>query len=175
MIERFNRLLRHLSVTAAYLAAVALSVSVLVTVADIILRRAINVPVTGVVDITQLAVMWAAFCSIPVAFHRDNHISVVMLTDRFPVRARVRVYAAGTMVAAVLLLAASLAAAAKGQQEYLQGDRSMILGIPLVWYWVPVVLGLALSAACAFGRTLQYLFSGTASMVLLAEGPGNDQ
>lgn len=174
MIARFNRLLRHTSVAAAYLAAVALSVSVLVTVTDIVLRRAINLPVTGVVDITQLAVMWAAFCSIPVAFHLDNHISVVMLTERIPARARVRVYALGTLVAAALLLAASLAAAAKGQQEYLQGDRSMILGIPLVWYWVPVVLGFALSAACAFGRSLQYWFAGTAALTLLAGGSGNE-
>lgn len=175
MIDAFNRLLRHMSIAAAYLAAVALSVSVLVTVTDIILRRAINVPVTGVVDITQLAVMWAAFCSIPVAFHLDNHISVVMLTDRIPPRARVQIFALGTLIASVLLLGASLTAATKGHQEYLQGDRSMILGIPLVWYWVPVVLGFALSAACSFGRALQYLFSATAPVALVAQGHTDDQ
>lgn len=172
MIDSFNRILRRLSIAAAYFAAVALSVSVIVTVADIILRRAINVPVTGVVDITQLAVMWAAFCSIPVAFHLDNHISVVMVTNRIPANARVLVYAAGTFVCALLLISASITAGVKGYQEYLQGDRSMILGIPLAWYWVPVVVGFALSSACAFGRALQYAFPASAAAAPVAEGAG---
>lgn len=172
MIDRFNRLLRRLSTFAAYLAAAALSVSVLVTVADIVLRRTVNMPVTGVVDITQLAVMWAAFCSIPVAFHLDNHISVVMLTDRLPAGVRARVYAVGTLFGSALLMSASLMAAAKGYQEYLQGDRSMILGIPLIWYWMPVVVGFALSAVCAFGRALQQIFSAATSMALVAKGSG---
>lgn len=34
----------------------------------------------------------------------------------------------------------------------------MILGIPLIWYWLPIVLGFAMSAACAFGRALEYVF-----------------
>lgn len=170
MIESLDRVLKSLSTAAAYLAAVALSVSVLVTVADIILRRAINLPVTGVVDITQLAVMWAAFCSIPVAFHMDNHISVVMLTNRIPVMARVRVYSVGTFICSLLLIGASFTAGVKGYQEYLQGDRSMILGIPLVWYWVPVVVGFALASACAFGRSLQYAFSTGAAAALSTQG-----
>lgn len=174
MIDSFNQLMRRLSIGSAYFAAVALSVSVLVTVADIILRRAINLPVTGVVDITQLAVMWAAFCSIPVAFHLDNHISVVMVTNRIPEKARVRVYAISTFVCSLLLLGASITAAVKGYQEYLQGDRSMILGIPLAWYWLPVVVGFALSSACAFGRTLQYTFSANALAAPVPEGIGHE-
>lgn len=159
-IDGLNRLLRRLAVAAAYFAAAALSVSVGVTVADILLRRTINQPITGVVDLTQLSVMWAAFCSIPVAFHLDNHISVVMVTDRMPLTVRRWVYAVGTLACAVMLMAAALTAATKGYAEYLQADRSMVLGIPLVWYWVPVVLGFALASACALGRSLQYAFAG---------------
>jgi len=156
MVAGLNRWLHRVSLGAAYLAAVALAVSVGVTVADIVLRRAIDTPIPGVVDLTQLCVMWAAFLSIPVAFHLDNHISVVLFTDRLgPVRRR-QVFCAGAFASAVFLAVACWASAAKALQEAGIGDRSMILGIPLLWYWVPVILGFGLSALCALGRGLEY-------------------
>lgn len=158
MINGFNALLKRLSFGSAKFAALALSVSVAVTATDIILRRTINMPVTGVVDITQLSVMWAAFLSIPVAFHLDNHISVVMLTNRFSPEGKRWVYAVAAVASSVLLIVACAMAAVQALHEYESSDRSMILGIPLVWYWLPVVLGFALSSACALGRALEYLF-----------------
>ncbi len=175
MIDRFNRLLRQLSFGAANFAALALSVSVTVTVADIILRRTINVPVTGVVDLTQLSVMWAAFLSIPVAFHLDNHISVVMLTNRIPAGSRRMVYAMGAYVCSALLVAASITAGVQAVHEYELSDRSMILGIPLVWYWLPVVLGFALSSACAMGRALEYTFLKRPIGARPVEGVGDEE
>ena len=130
MVAGLNRWLHRVSLGAAYLAAVALAVSVGVTVADIVLRRAIDTPIPGVVDLTQLCVMWAAFLSIPVAFHLDNHISVVLFTDRLgPVRRR-QVFCAGAFASAVFLAVACWASAAKALQEAGIGDRSMILGSP---------------------------------------------
>jgi len=156
MVAGLNRWLHRVSLGAAYLAAMALAVSVVVTVTDIVLRHTIGTPVPGVVDLTQLCVMWAAFLSIPVAFHLDNHISVVLFTDRLEPRRRRQVFCAGAFVSAVLLATACWASAAKALQEAAIGDRSMILAIPLIWYWVPVILGFGLSAACALGRALEY-------------------
>lgn len=158
MIEALNRLLKRLSLVAAYFAALALSVSVVITVADILLRHTINLPVTGVVDLTQLSVMWAAFLSIPVAFHLDNHISVVMVTNRLPSRLKRAVYSASTLVGAAFLLAAAYMAGTQALRELASADRSMILGIPMIWYWLPVVFGFSLSSACALGRGLGYAF-----------------
>jgi len=156
MVAGLNRWLHRVSLGAAYLAAVALAVSVGVTVADIALRRAIDAPIPGVVDLTQLCVMWAAFLSIPVAFHLDNHISVVLFTDRLSPERRRRVFCAGAFASAIFLAVACWASAAKAVQEFATHDRSMILGVPLIWYWVPVILGFGLSAACALGRGLEY-------------------
>jgi len=162
MIETLNRQLKRLSLGAAYFAALALSASVAITVADILLRHTINRPVTGVVDLTQLSVMWAAFLSIPVAFHLDNHISVVMLTNRFPPKLKRVVYSASTFAGAAFLLTAAFMAGTQALREFSTADRSMILGIPMIWYWLPVVFGFALSSACAFGRGLGYAFSNHA-------------
>lgn len=156
MVAGLNRWLYQVSLGAAYLAAVALAVSVVVTVTDIVLRRAIDTPIPGVVDLTQLSVMWAAFLSIPVAFHLDNHISVVMFTDRLSLARRRQVLCGGAFLSAAFLAVACWASSAKALQEFASGDRSMILGVPLIWYWVPVILGFALSALCALGRGMGF-------------------
>lgn len=175
MIPRLNALLKRLSFAAARLAAVSLSISVVVTVTDVILRRTLNLPITGVVDLTQLSVMWAAFLSIPAAFHLDNHISVVMVTNRFSPETRRIVYAGAALASVAILVTAAVMAAVQALHEYQNGDRSMILGIPLIWYWAPVVLGFALSSACALGRALEYLFVTAGIEIHGSEGGWNEQ
>jgi len=175
MVLLLNAVLKRLSFGAAKFAAIALSVSVVVTVADIILRRTINQPITGVVDLTQLSVMWAAFLSIPAAFHLDNHISVVMVTNRFSPEARRIVYAVAALSGVVLLTAASCMAAVQAWHEYEQADRSMILGIAMVWYWLPVVVGFALSALCALGKALEYMTMSHGIVLQGVEGGWDEQ
>ena len=120
----------------------------LVTVADIVLRF-FGGAVPGAVDLVQLFVMATAFAAIPWAFHTDGHVGVDLVSERLPapVQAALRMLAAlaAAVVMALILVYGWQAAAL--QMRF--GDVSQNLGVPMVWYWAPLLAGAALSlAAC---------------------------
>ena len=120
----------------------------LVTVVDIVLRFFGGV-VPGAVDLVQLFIMAAAFAAIPWAFHTDGHIGVDLVTERLPapVQAVLRALAALAAAAVMALILVYGWQAAALQMQF--GDVSQNLGVPMVWYWAPLLAGAALSvAAC---------------------------
>ncbi|MCA1941359.1 MAG: TRAP transporter small permease [Caenispirillum bisanense] len=136
--------LRALVGAAAVAGVLAYAAAALLTVADIVGRQ-ISLPVPGVVDLVQLCVLGGAWLVIPYAFLTGAHVGVDLVVDSFPppVRRTLRIAAS---LAAVVLLALVLRQSweAFGMQ-LMFGDRSQQLGIPIVWYWVPLLAGVALS------------------------------
>jgi TRAP-type C4-dicarboxylate transport system permease small subunit len=137
LIGRFIELLAALGVSAYAAAA-------LVTVADIVGRR-FGYAVNGVVDIVQLCVTAGTWFVIPWAFLAGAHVSVELFVERLPARAR-RALAvlAALLAAATLVLMLRYGWDAFAIQSRL-GDRSQQLGIPIAFYWWPLLAG---QAAC---------------------------
>ncbi|HEV7371766.1 TRAP transporter small permease [Arenibaculum sp.] len=147
-MRRLAQALRALVLASAVVGVLAYAAAALLTVADIVGRQT-GMPIPGVVDLVQLCVLGGAWLVIPHAFLAGAHVGVDLLVESFP-RAVERPLRALASLAAVGLLGLMLVYCYEAfQQQLLYGDRSQQLGIPIVWYWVPLLFGLALSAVAA--------------------------
>lgn len=133
-------LLLALGGTIGFLVAVAL------TVTDIVLRSVSTLTVHGLTDIVTLCTMVGAMLAIPYGFAADQHVSIDVFTSRMPPSAQ----KALRLLAAVLSFAFLAGAAWFGFKQMLSaygyGDRSQSIGIPMVWYWIPLLIGIGLGA-----------------------------
>ena len=114
-------------------------------IVDIATRKSIGFSILGMVDLNQLAQMACVFLVLPLAFLRESHITVDFVTDRLPARARAAIEALSALLGAALLGAILWFSIGQALIQIRQGDVSQTLGIPMQWYWLPLVLGLALS------------------------------
>jgi len=147
-----NRFFRR----CAYAGVGLLCIATLLTVADVLTRRSINVTIAGLVDITQLLVMGCVFLVIPYVFIVEANVGVEFVTDKLPPRALAWVKSAAA-ASGVLFMA--LAAWYSGKQAWLQigqGDKSQTIGIPIAMYWGPLIAGSALAVAAALLLALRY-------------------
>jgi TRAP-type C4-dicarboxylate transport system permease small subunit len=137
-------LARLLARGLALAAMAALAVAAAVTLADIGLSLD-DGSVAGKVDLVQLCVMAAAWLSMPLAFLEDAHVSVDLLSARLPPRARLLLKAFGSLLSVVLMALVLRYGWAAAAQQLQFGDVSQEIGIPIVWYWAPLLAGAALS------------------------------
>lgn len=162
---RFARLFRafeQVCLIAALLGVAALLGAMAVTVADIVLRPLGNA-VPGVVDLVQLAVMAGAFLAIPYTFISDGHVSVDLLAQNLPARLAALLRLLAALLATGLLTLMLYYGWQSAWQQHAFGDVSQTIGIPLFWYWTPLLAGLALSALATLlliGRELGVVVSG---------------
>jgi TRAP-type C4-dicarboxylate transport system permease small subunit len=119
--------------------------AVAVLIVDIATRKSIGFSILGMVDLNQLAQMACVFLVLPLAFLHESHITVDFITDRLPRRARAGIQAASALLGAALLAAILWHSVGQALIQFRQGDRSQTLGIPMLWYWAPLVAGVALS------------------------------
>jgi len=142
------RVLRGLVTSAAVVGVLAYAAAALLTVVDVIGRRA-GFPILGVIDLVQLFVLGGAWLVIPYAFMAGAHVGVDLLVDALPARLNRLVRVLGGVAAAALLGLVLQACVGAYEQQLLFGDRSQQLGIPITWYWVPLLAGVALSIVAA--------------------------
>lgn len=150
------RLTERLLVASALAGVAAYGAATLVTVADILARQWGHA-VPGVVDVVQLFVLAGAYLVIPYAFLSDAHVAVELLTDRLRPTVRVLLKALAAVLALALLIPMLVKTYGSAMSQLALGDRSQTLGIPMILYWAPVVVGLGLSLvalALVLARTL---------------------
>ncbi len=139
-----TRSLRRALCGLAALGVAAYGCAALVTVADVVGRR-VGWPIDGVVDLVQLMVMAGTWLVMPYAFMAGAHVGVDFVVASLP-RAPSLILRAAAAAAAFALVALMLW---QGFETYrirtLFGDRSQQLGIPVAWYWYPLLLGLGAS------------------------------
>lgn len=128
----------------AALGVLAYAGAALVTVADVLGRR-VGLPIEGVVDLVQLFVVTGAWLVMPYAFMAGAHVSVDFVLNLLPaaLAAPLRILAALVALALVGLMLWYGVETFKVRTMF--GDRSQQLGIPVAWYWYPLLLGLAVS------------------------------
>lgn len=133
-------------VLASILSAVCLLVATCIIVADVATRRSIDFPIAGTMDLTQLFVMSCAFLAMPLAFLRNAHVSVEFVTDRLPSRVLLAVEAVAAAISCAFIVASLVCSVEQALLQVGNGDRSQTIGIPIFWYWVPLLIGFAFSA-----------------------------
>lgn len=136
--------LRVLITVSAVVGVLAFAAAALLTVGDIIGRQ-MNMPLRGMVDLVQLCILGGAWLVIPYTFLTGGHVGVDLLVDAFPPALRASLRTLAGLAAAGLLLLMLVSSYGSFQQQLLYGDRSQQLGIPIAYYWVPLLAGVVLS------------------------------
>ncbi len=168
--RRLVRAFERLCEASALVGALALFGGMAVVLADVATRRTLGSPITGVTDLVQLAVVASACLALPLAFARGTHVAVEFLTDRLPAGARRLLRAAIALAEAGLLLLLLLYGWRQAEARLLLGDVSPTLGLPVLLYWAPYLVGIGLSVPAAL---LALLPAREATAVANgAEGPG---
>lgn len=142
----------------AWLALIFVAATATATGLDVVLRQTVGSPIRGLVDLTQLAMMYAVFMSIAYGFARRAHVAVTVLTELFSQRANSILAVSWWLSATVLLAILSYAAFDQVRLVYTYGDVSQNIRIPMVWYWLPVVAGLAAAALGSLWAVAETLF-----------------
>lgn len=128
----------------AVMGVLAYGVAALVTVADVVGRK-LGFPITGVVDLVQLFVVTGAWLVMPYAFASATHVSVDFLLLQLPRALRIPLALLGAVLALGLVALMLWQGFLTFQTRTMFGDRSQQLGIPIAWYWYPLLVGLAVS------------------------------
>jgi TRAP-type C4-dicarboxylate transport system permease small subunit len=116
---------------------------------DITARKTVGFSILGIIDLTQLAQMTCVFLVLPFAFLRESHVAVDFITERLPARVRAGIECVSAVLAVALLAAILWYSWEQALIQIGQGDRSVTLGIPMLWYWAPLLAGTALSIAAS--------------------------
>jgi TRAP-type C4-dicarboxylate transport system permease small subunit len=156
MLARAYRAAEGFARAFAFVGVVLLVVTMVMTVTDIALRRTINLAIAGTVDITQLLVMASAFMAIPYAFFAESHVAVEIVVDRLP-RRGIAVFKAFAALLALAFMAVALWYGwGQAMQQHGYGDRSQTIGIPILFYWAPLLAGCTLSIVATALLALRY-------------------
>ena len=131
--------------TCGILAAIFLAAMMLLTVADIALRAFFSYPIRGQLELVELGLACTIFLALPAVFIRDAHI-VVDVADHF-VSARAKelldLLGALASLATLAVMLWQMAPLALYMMRF--GDVTSDLSIPKIWYWGPVLFGVACS------------------------------
>lgn len=129
----------------AWLALAAVMMAALLTGMDVVLRHTAGTGLRGLMDLVQLFVMYSVFLSIAYGFARQSHVAVTVLTETMSAQVNTVLTFVWWLFASALLAIFAYAAFGQARMIVGYGDVSQNLRIPMLWYWLPVVTGLALS------------------------------
>lgn len=162
MSDVIERLVDRAVEGLAWLALAAVMAAALLTGADVVMRHLAGGGLHGLIDLVQLCMMYAVFLSIAYGFARQSHVAVTVLTEAMSARTNLVLTAVWWLVGAGLLAILSYAAFLQARMVVGYGDVSQNMRISMFWYWLPVVIGLALSVLASLWSSLQAI-KGTRS------------
>lgn len=138
--------MKRFTLGLALLGAMGFVVAVVLTVTDILLRNVSDATVPGLTDIVALCTMVGSMLAIPYGFAADEHVSVDVFTIRMPapVQRALRILAA--LLGFLFLAGVFVFSCKQALLVYGYGDRSQSIGIPMIWAWLPLLIGVGMSA-----------------------------
>ncbi len=144
-MQRRRHLLARVS---GLIAALCLAGMMLLTVADVALRATFNTPIRGAYELVELLLAGTFFLALPAVFLRDDHILVNLFDTALPrlVPLFRRVCAALAAIVLGLIAWQGFLAAA---DSFAFNDVTADLGIPRLWHWMALLVGIVASAIAA--------------------------
>ena len=118
---------------------------IFVTIADVFARKFLNTGYLGLVDTTQLGVMTFAYLAMPRAFLTGVHVAVELYDHRLSNWAD-RALKSVALVLSIGVFSVLLWYSWTQAMRVLgYGDVSQNIAIPMIWYWIPLLVGAGLS------------------------------
>ena len=128
------------------LAAIFLAGMMLLTVADVVLRSFFRYPIHGTFELIELGLACTVFFALPAVFLRDENL-IVDAIDYMVRPEVVRVLdLIGACLGLVLLVLMFFQMVPLARDMWDLGDVTADLSIRKIWYWIPVLTGVAGSA-----------------------------
>ena len=158
MILLFNRILFNLTKYTAWVGMLFLLGAVFITTVDVILRKVDGEGIYGAIDLIQLTIMSVAYLSIPFTFMNRAHVAVSMVTDRFSRRGQSATQVLAMVLATLFMVAIAYYGYAQAMQQAEYGDVSMIFGLPMLYYWIPLIFGSVLSCIVTIHVAVESLY-----------------
>ena len=147
--DRLLRFADHLQRVQLWLAALALVMLMMVTVADVSLRYLFNSPVRGSYELVESMLLVFVFNGMAAGFFQRRNIVIDLIdaaVGRRGTAVLIRIADVLSVVCLVLMFWAMLGPAG---QAYEYGDRKLELNLPIYVLWVVALAGLAGTLICA--------------------------
>jgi TRAP-type C4-dicarboxylate transport system permease small subunit len=128
------------------LAGVCLVLMMAVTIADVLRRSLFGKPIFGSFEMVEIMMVASIFLALPETFYRDQHVTVDVVDQvvPVPVKRALQTLAALLSLALTAILAWNMVSPALDAMRY--GETTLDLKMPLTVFWVPMLVGMALSA-----------------------------
>jgi TRAP-type transport system small permease protein len=136
------------------LAAAALVVMMLMTVADVTLRYSLNRPIPGTYDLVECMLVVFVFSGMAATFLRRRNIAIDIIDHFVGARGVVFLVRLTDLVSILTLGILVWAMSGPALQAYEYGDRKLELALPLYVLWIVALLGMVGSIICAVGALL---------------------
>ena len=137
-----------------WVAGAALAAMMLVTVADVLLRAALNWPIRGTLEIVELLLACTFFLALPASFLRDEHI-VVDIVDGFAAKWVPLLRCLAGMLGVLLMAVMAWQGWIAAKDTLVFKDVTSDLALPRIWYWIPVLAGMVGGCLAAVAMLLQ--------------------
>jgi TRAP-type C4-dicarboxylate transport system permease small subunit len=173
--ERGARALRAIDGACEALAhagMVLISIFMLLQMVEIVGRKAFGYSILGLSEIGQLFVMSCICLTWPLVFCRDGHIAVEFVTDMLPPRGLWALKAMLALVGTIFVGALLYYGIDQARLQIAKGDISPTLHIPVVWYWVPLLLAIAASGVACVAQTIRHAAATVSGRVAPPSQPG---
>lgn len=142
-----NSALRLVSLGCAVVAAIAVGITTVIYVAEVVFRYGLNHPLNWSGDIGSYMLCTSVFMSVPLITRKRGHIAVTVVLDTVPVAARTKIYRMLELVTAAVLLVVVYFVLELCIRQFQQGVlTTMANQIPRWWLTAQMTLGLALAA-----------------------------
>jgi len=126
-------------VSGGALVAIVLLVSI-----DVILRATLNLPVLGSYELSQLMMVFVAVFSFSYCQVFRNHISIPVITQRFPKRVQAVLESISWLIGCVLFALVAWQSIIHGITLTKAGQETLALGIPVGPFYFVIVAGMIL-------------------------------
>jgi TRAP-type transport system small permease protein len=126
----------------------------LLTVADVTLRAAVNAPLRGIYELVELLLAGVFFLALPAVFLRDEHI-VVDVIDGVAPRWTPALRRAADALAVGLLVVMAWQGWLAARDTLAFGDVTAELGLPRILHWIPLLVGVVGAAAAALAMAVR--------------------
>lgn len=153
---RALRLVDGLCEALAHAGMALISLFMALQIVEIVGRKAIGSSILGLSEIGQLLVMSCICLTWPLVFRRDGHIAVEFLTDSLRPRMLALVKAGVGLAGALFVCVLTYYGFGQAQVQFAKGDISPTLHIPILWYWIPLLLGMTVSAVACLAQAVHH-------------------
>ena len=144
-MERWRELSSKL---CGWIAALCLVAMMLLTVADVALRAAFNMPIRGNYELIELLLAGTFFIALPAVFLRGGNIVVNVIDDLVPRRVSALERLA-EMLSVVVLAAMVWQGWLAARDTYEFNDVTADLGLPRILHWSALLVGVVGAAIAA--------------------------